>query len=90
MRLTAKNFVAPFTTEDHFDSQSLDLATEEVHRSTGSDRRDVVCLKMIYNLWNGVDTFLNREREFVVVSPKIRSDLSGSNQVGRVRQTNGE
>lgn len=87
-RTTSENLIAPFAAQYHLDSHGLDLSAEKVHRCACSHGGDVVCFKMIYDIWNRVQAFLDGKYVFMMDSAEVVSRLSGSKKVRRMLEAN--
>jgi hypothetical protein len=70
VEVASENLVTALTAEDHFNAHSFDFAAEEIHGSTRSHGRHIVCLEVVYDVRDSVQTFLHREGKFMVDSSK--------------------
>ena len=79
---TSENFIAPFSAQDHLNTHSLDLPTQQVHRRTCPHRRDVVSLKVIDDIGNRIQTLLDGKDVFVVKGLEVMRSFPRRQQVG--------
>ena len=84
MLLTAKDLVATLATEDHFHAHGLDLPAEKIHGRARTDGGDIERLKVVDDVGNRIETFLDGERILVVDGAQEMRRLSGGQQVRRV------
>lgn len=58
VEISSKNLIRTFTREDHFDSQSFDLASHEKHWSACSDCSNIISLNVMNHILNCINTVL--------------------------------
>ena len=64
--LTTEDLVASLATEHHLHTHGFDLPAQEIHRSTCTDGRNVICLEVVDYIRDGVEAFLDGEDVLVV------------------------
>lgn len=90
VEVTAENLVATLTTQNHLDTHGLDLAGQQVHGGRGTDGGDIVGLKVVDDVGEGVQTVFNFKGESVVLGAQELGDLLGGLGIGSTRQTDGK
>ena len=90
VQISTEDLVASFSTQDHLDTHSLDLAAQEVHGCARTDSGDVVRLEVMYDVWDGIQTLLDGEDVLVVHCAEVVRGFAGGEQVRRVLEAYGE
>jgi hypothetical protein len=90
VKVTAKDLVGSFAGQDHLDTHGLDLSGKKVHGCGCADSRDVVCLEVIDDVLDCVETFLNGEGVFVVHGAQKVGRRARRDEVGGTGQADGE
>lgn len=87
---TSKDLVTSFTAENHFHTHGLDFTAEQIHGGTCTNSCHIICLEVVDDFGDSVQTFLDSEYIFVMDSAQEVRSLPGSKEIGRVLQTNRE
>mmetsp|Transcript_36035 Transcript_36035/g.70907 ORF Transcript_36035/g.70907 Transcript_36035/m.70907 type:complete len:297 (-) Transcript_36035:953-1843(-) len=90
VQVPSEDLVCPLSADHRLHPDRFDLPRQEVHRGRRPDRRHVVSLQMINHVSEGVEAFLDRERETEVVRSQKFGHLLRCLQVRRARQSDGE
>mmetsp|Transcript_14426 Transcript_14426/g.34920 ORF Transcript_14426/g.34920 Transcript_14426/m.34920 type:complete len:276 (+) Transcript_14426:220-1047(+) len=62
VQVPTEDLIGTLTTDNHFDTHSLDLTCHEVHRSRRPDRCNVVRFQTLYDITDSIGTLLERVR----------------------------
>eukprot|EP00123_Amoebidium_parasiticum_P000874 comp11789_c0_seq1/m.6394 comp11789_c0_seq1/g.6394 ORF comp11789_c0_seq1/g.6394 comp11789_c0_seq1/m.6394 type:complete len:565 (+) comp11789_c0_seq1:267-1961(+) len=90
VQVAPKHLVGTLPRQHHLDPHGLDLARHQVHGRGRTHRRDIVCLEVVDDVRESVDTVLDREGELVVPGAQELCDLACSKQIGGLLQTHRE
>ena len=87
---TAEDLVTALSTEDHLHTHGLNLPAEQVHRRTRTNGGNIVGLKVVDHVRNGIEPLLNCEGVLMVDGAEVVRRFPCRQKVRRVFETDGE
>ena len=90
IEITAENLVGTLAAQHHLNAHRFYDAGQKVHRRACANGCNIVCLNMINNIANGIQTFLNGVVHLVVDGAQVLGHHAGLRQIGRALYADGK
>ena len=69
IQIASEHFVRPFSAQHHLDAHGFDDPCQQIHGSRGPYRSHIISFYMIYDVLQGIQTFLYGIVYFMMDSP---------------------
>ena len=88
IKITAKQFVRTFTTQNHLNTHRFDDTGKKIHWSRSTNSRNIISFNMINNIRQSIQSFLNSKMNLMVNRTNIISRFLSRNQIRTALETN--
>mmetsp|Transcript_25293 Transcript_25293/g.52629 ORF Transcript_25293/g.52629 Transcript_25293/m.52629 type:complete len:315 (-) Transcript_25293:1041-1985(-) len=90
VKVSTKNLIGSFSTENHLNPHGLDFTRHEVHGCGSTNGGDIVRFDATNDIANGIGSLFNGVSVRVMDGPQVIGHLFGRQEIRRIGQSNGK